>query len=102
MSAHPKRKKDQDEQFKSKIRNLHCIICYALPPSTVSHIKTRGSGGDDSAFNILPMCLNCHTHWESHKEQFINEHKHFADHLTRLGWKWNTIQGKFYLRHYGK
>lgn len=99
--SHPKRKKDIDEEFKAKIRNLHCIICCALPPSTVSHLKTRGSGGDDAAYNILPMCLKCHTYWESNKEEFITKYPHFADHLKAMGWKWSKVQGKFYLRHYG-
>lgn len=99
MASHPKHKKDIDFEFKSKIRELPCIVCGAPPPSTVSHIKTRGSGGGDDAWNIVPKCGTCHREWEDNKSMFLLKHSGFAKHLTELGWVWWETRGKFYLLH---
>lgn len=31
--------------------------------NTVSHVKTKGSGGQDWN-NVIPMCFHCHRDWE--------------------------------------
>jgi hypothetical protein len=87
MSSHPKKKRDKDDKFLKEIRKLPCIACGHPPPSTCSHIKTRGSGGGDDAFNVLPKCSICHAHWERDKLGFLTQFPHVQDHLLKLGWE---------------
>ena len=47
-----------NEKYKQFIRNHECMSCYAPAPSIPHHIKTRGSGGDDTL--CVPMDLKCH------------------------------------------
>lgn len=93
----PKPDRIVDEKFKSHIRQLPCVLCCAAPPSTVSHIKTRGSGGDDSWFNCTPKCGKHHREWEdSSALMFCDKYPHFRDYLKALGWYFDDF-GK--LRH---
>lgn len=39
---------------------MPCFVCGSPPPNTVDHIRTRGSGGDDSPTNVWPLCGDCH------------------------------------------
>ena len=39
-----------------------CIICGRCP-SDPSHIKTKGSGGHDLPYNIVPKCRMHHIEW---------------------------------------
>lgn len=38
-----------------------CVICGAFEQLHIHHIKTRGSGGDDSYHNLITLCHQCHT-----------------------------------------
>lgn len=40
----------------------HCCLCgvYAGSKIELHHIKQVADGGDDSAENCIPLCLNCH------------------------------------------
>jgi len=42
-------------------RSANCELC-AKPAKPVHrhHIKTRGSGGDDSSENLIDLCPSCH------------------------------------------
>lgn len=37
-----------------------CEACRGKPSSTPHHIRTRGSGGDDSPVNLAALCVECH------------------------------------------
>lgn len=76
-----------DKDFQEQIRQLPCVVCCAAPRSTVSHIKTRGSGGDDSWFNCTPKCGKHHMEWESSApSDFFERWPHFKEYLFSLGW----------------
>lgn len=90
MAEHPKSKTDKDRDFLEAIRALQCLGCGAQPPNDAHHIKTRGSGGGDDHWNLMPLCRNCHTH--VHKiglVNFLGLHPHIEDYLTALGWQWS-------------
>ena len=38
-----------------------CEICHRYTQTEKHHIKTKGSGGDDSEDNLIEVCRNCHT-----------------------------------------
>lgn len=41
------------------IRSLPCTIC-GKSPVDVAHIRSKGSGGPNKAFNYLPLCRTHH------------------------------------------
>jgi 5-methylcytosine-specific restriction endonuclease McrA len=89
MTAHPKSKTDKDQDFLEAIKELQCLACGTHPPNDAHHIKTRGSGGGDDHWNLMPLCRNCHT--VIHKmglTQFIGNFPHVEQFLIDLGWEW--------------
>jgi hypothetical protein len=79
--------REKDEKFLSLMRRVNCLCCGAVPPVDACHIKSRGSGGGDEWFNVIPMCRNCHSlqhqvGWFSFCEKF----SHVKHHLELLGW----------------
>ncbi len=48
------------ESILKKIRAKPCVACGKPGPSDPDHIKTRGSGGDDSEDNLWPLCRMHH------------------------------------------
>lgn len=42
------------------VRKQSCISCGSRPVDA-HHIKSRGSGGSDSLWNLLPCCRKCHS-----------------------------------------
>lgn len=87
-----KTKKDRDPGFLKEIRKLPCIVCGASPPSTASHIKTRGSGGGDEAWNITPKCVEHHREWEGDRVRFLAKYPYFAEYLKILGWEVHGVR----------
>lgn len=55
------------QKEKKKHRELPCLACGSTP-TDIAHIRSRGSGGKDELFNIIPLCRRDH----------ISQH--------RLGW----------------
>lgn len=41
------------------IKNLHCIVCFALP-SENAHITSGGMGRKADYTQIVPLCASCH------------------------------------------
>lgn len=77
----------RDPKFLAEIRKLPCIVCGTPAPSTVSHIKTRGSGGGDDWFNCVPKCVHCHILWgKIGAFMFCERYPHFRRYLSDLGW----------------
>lgn len=58
MIEKPKRKKDK--KLLESYRLKSCLVCQTVP-SDPHHIKSRGSGGDDSPENICPLCRKHHS-----------------------------------------
>lgn len=83
------------KEFFDWIRSQFCILCGgfddwngvdSVPLNTVSHIKTRGSGGADLD-NCVPMCTKCHRVFEewpwSKKENYLTHAKLMSDRFFR-------------------
>lgn len=41
------------------VRGKPCLIC--RQPSVACHVKTRGAGGPDADWNLMPLCVLHHT-----------------------------------------
>jgi 5-methylcytosine-specific restriction endonuclease McrA len=83
-----KKRRTKDKIFLKKMQEVGCVACGATPPVDACHIKSRGAGGGDDWFNIIPMCRKCHT--EQHTIgwiQFTKKYSHVNEHLKLLGWE---------------
>lgn len=86
-----KRKDPQLERFFEFIRTGYCAVCFQCdyvdqfgnPRVTVSHIKTKGSGGGDFN-NVVPMCFRCHRKWEDSEKSNKLEMLAMAKELTDM------------------
>lgn len=48
----------KDKDLLGSVRGKKCLIC--TNPSDPAHIKSKGSGGDDTADNVFPLCRTHH------------------------------------------
>lgn len=85
MNKKPKRL--EDKRLIEMVRQMPCCICGAPPPSDPSHIRSRGSGGPDTAYNVLPKCHRHHVEWHQYgPSKFFKEYPQFAELLIEYGW----------------
>lgn len=50
----------RDRQFLDSFQNKPCLVCTNDQGTVGHHIKTKGSGGPDEPWNIIPLCPKHH------------------------------------------
>lgn len=86
-------------RFKSRkvmkaYRDKPCSVCGSLP-SDPSHIRSRGAGGPDEFWNIIPLCRVHHIEWgRLGWSLFLGKHPKIDLMLAELGWV--NLSGKLY------
>jgi hypothetical protein len=66
-----KQRRTVDKKLLLEYRKLKCVVCLepknnkGLEDTCAHHIKSKGSGGPDETFNLMPLC-SAH-HEEIHK-----------------------------------
>lgn len=50
----------ENKKLLAEIRKLNCLAC-GRRGSEAHHVSSKGSGGDDVADNLMPLCRICHT-----------------------------------------
>lgn len=77
-----------EERFKTWLRQQPCVICQTPKDITVSHIKTKGSGGQ-VLNNCLPMCMKCHIRFENQsahdKQAWLTFGKKYTERFYAVG-----------------
>ena len=63
-----------------------CIVCNRPGPSDPSHIKTQGSGGPDTWWNVVPKCRLHHVEWGQSRNLFRDRYPEFDHYLICIGW----------------
>lgn len=92
--AFPKPKRIENRALLDEIKTRRCVVCGRSPnhptiPMTPSHIRTRGSGGPDTDWNTVAMCMLCHIEWgKLGAYRFCMKHPTFRSTLRRMGWIW--------------
>lgn len=81
-----------DPVYLLEIRKLRCLACGAQPPSEAHHVRSRGAGGKDDFWNIIPLCTQHHTMgadaWHRiGSVQFVRRFPWVLDYLNQLGWE---------------
>ncbi len=83
----------RDPKFVKAIKSLPCLACGRTTSIKCHHIKSRGSGGGDDWFNLIPLCVDHHTQngdghaWHRGKILFLKNYPHVMEHLRKLGWE---------------
>lgn len=80
LFPHPKPTRRKDDDLLRWIRTLPCVLCGGFNNSgknEASHIKTRGSGGED-LYNVLPMNSDCHRFFETRSHETKEKFKPLA------------------------
>lgn len=45
----------------SFIKSLPCFVCGLEGPSDPAHLRSRGAGGGDELWNLIPLCRGDHS-----------------------------------------
>ena len=80
----PKRVKNKDNL--NQVKKTPCIICKDL--SDPCHIRSRGAGGGDEKWNLIPLCRKHHT--EQHQigwHDMAYKYWQVMVYLTHHGWE---------------
>ena len=76
-----------------KIRNSKCLAC-GIGVSDVAHVRSRGAGGGDQDWNVIPLCRFHHRlQHTSSWNVFCERHPRVFEHLKSLGWDWLECNG---------
>ncbi len=91
----PKKIRIEDRQLLDTYHVMRCMVCSKAPPCDPSHIKTKGSGGPDTKWNVVPMCRIHHTEWGTlGYTHFTNRYPGFGFTLKCMGWA--MVNGKLW------
>lgn len=85
-----------DTMAKDAAKAMPCVVC-ARFESDPHHLVSRGAGGDDVEWNLLPLCRICHT--AIHKAgltTFSNKHPQVKAWLIEKGWVFNDFRNKWF------
>ena len=101
-----KKKRHRNRALLDEIAKRDCVSCPQkngdrYNPIDPSHIKTKGSGGPDTDWNVVAHCRRCHIGWGISRIKFFEKYPDFEKHLKDLGWEDNN--GSFFnekLREY--
>ncbi len=94
MVGHDKKIRDANNVVLADVRKKPCSVCRNPAPSDASHIRSRGAGGPDQKFNVVPHCRRHHNEWHQIGAKFFfTRYPHFWIQLEEAGWYFD-LQGK--------
>jgi 5-methylcytosine-specific restriction endonuclease McrA len=69
------------------MRMSKCLACECPPPVDIHHIKSRGAGGKDDIWNVIPLCRFCHSKWHNQgAKTFLENYPSVKKYLESVGW----------------
>lgn len=94
----------KDPSFLKQVRELPCLACGTTLDVEAHHVKTKGSGGGDDPWNVIPLCTNHHTaedfSWHRNLKKFFRKFPWVWTHLMReLGWQYTYVHDVLTLIH---
>lgn len=88
MASFPKPKRITNQKVLQQRKSEPCWVC-GMEPADASHIKTQGSGGPDTLWNVVAKCRLHHIEWGLSWSRFVFKYPKFAMKLKELGWDWS-------------
>lgn len=96
----PKFKRTVNKALLKEYHAMPCLAC-GRRPAVPAHVKSKGSGGPDEPFNLIPLCNRCHIETQ-HRHgwmYFLKRFPHVKDHLESFGWEVHDSHGVAKLWH---
>ena len=84
---HPKSIRNKNDDFRKTFYDRHCVVCNRRGCDPC-HIKSKGAGGPDEEWNIIPLCRIHHV--EQHKigiVTFAKKYQAVENWLLSYGWE---------------
>lgn len=84
-----------NEKLLAHVRAQKCVCCMGrgrtqTTPTEVDHIKTRGSGGGDQPWNLIPLCRHCHSRRHQRGiNTFIDHEPGYRAWMIIMGWEFD-------------
>ena len=79
-----------------ELRKQPCKACGKRNDIDVHHVKSRGSGGGDEEWNLIPLCRNCHVKIHQYGiSKFISKYPNAGEYLISRGWEYDEVIGKW-------
>lgn len=79
-----------------QVKQKGCDICGSRPADPC-HVRSRGAGGPDTEWNVIPMCRKHHS--EQHQlgwQKFLKKYWALKFKLEGLGWDLDPKNGKLW------
>lgn len=85
----------------AKRRQTPCLACGKVP-TDICHIRSRGAGGKDEPWNLIPLCRADHAlqHFQGW-ERFLMSYPHVKKIIEKKGWEITHMYGKYLMTHSG-
>lgn len=91
----PKKIRTEDRALLDSYFNKPCACCGDQLTTVAHHIKSKGSGGPDEAWNLIALCTIHHTEIHKRGASFmIQNYFNFGNVLHKLGWELDVASGK--------
>lgn len=73
--------------------NKECLNCSRITfnGNCLHHIKTRGSGGTDDEWNLMPLCQQCHNKVHAEGLTKFSRNLYVEKWLKENGWEFNVF-----------
>lgn len=78
-----------------------CLACKRVSVLEACHVRSRGAGGSNDAYNIIYMCHV--SHQAQHRwgwKKFLEKYPSVKDELTSRGWVIEEVLGRYKLWHH--
>lgn len=96
----PKRKMFENPDLLKKIKALPCAACGSSNLIDPAHIRSRGAGGDDYFYNVVPLCREHHTLQHAKGWQFmLTRFPLLVTQFKDRGWLWGEASPSKKLFH---
>ena len=93
----PKHKRIVDKDLLALYRRHPCLLCKTTQGVVAHHIKTKGSGGPDVLWNLIPLCPRHHD--EVHRKglkDFTNRYGPAKAWLLFWGWSFDVVADQWF------
>lgn len=83
----PKPRREVNRKLLDAIKRLPCCVCGSMEIVDPSHIKSKGAGGPDTLWNVVPHCRVHHDEWGRGVLTFVKKYPRMKWVLEQRGWE---------------
>ena len=86
----------ENKELCASYHNMPCVVCGSRREIVGHHIKSKGSGGDDSKENLIPVCFIHHA--EVHQlglTKLCSRYSNLKWYIVGLSWYYCPTREKY-------